>query len=113
MHYFVHPHIDIQKQEQFSAAWKNFKEQQTEQKQDTTETTHTIATTYPAIININTADSETLISLDGIGPATAHKIIQRRKEKGPFTSKKQLLEIPRFPKKNFEILKKMISTGNE
>jgi len=45
------------------------------------------------LININTADSETLQKLPGIGPAYAERIIEWRKENGKFESKEQLLEI--------------------
>lgn len=45
------------------------------------------------LININTADSETLQKLPGIGPAYAERIIEWRMENGKFESKEQLLEI--------------------
>lgn len=45
------------------------------------------------LININTADSETLQTLPGIGPAYAARIIEWRNENGKFESKEQLLEI--------------------
>ena len=45
-------------------------------------------------INLNTADSLQLVSLRGIGPYYAHKILEYRSRLGGvFTSKKQLLEI--------------------
>ena len=45
-------------------------------------------------LDLNTADSIALISLRGIGPYYAHKILEyRRKLGGVFTSKEQLLEI--------------------
>jgi len=44
-------------------------------------------------IPINRADKDILISLPGIGPALAEKIIQRRNAYGPFRSKEQLLHI--------------------
>ena len=44
-------------------------------------------------VNINTADSEELQKLPGIGPAYAERIIAWREENGKFTSKDQLLEI--------------------
>jgi len=57
------------------------------------------------IINLNKADSATLVRLKGIGPVTAQKIVERRKNVGPFTSIDQLLEIRHFPKATFEVLK--------
>ena len=48
-------------------------------------------------LDLNTADSLQLISLRGIGPYYAHKILEyRRKLGGVFTSKEQLLEIDGF-----------------
>jgi competence protein ComEA len=58
----------------------------------------------PDIININTADSATLVRLKGIGPATAHKILLRRTEKGPFTAIVQLKECGRIPSATFSII---------
>jgi len=37
-------------------------------------------------VNINTATSEELQQVPGIGPATAQKILQMRKSYGPFKS---------------------------
>lgn len=48
-------------------------------------------------ININTADSETLVSLTGIGPKTAHKILEHRRAKGAISDFAQLLKIHHFP----------------
>ena len=59
-------------------------------------------------VNINTADSLHLVTLKGIGPKLAQKIIKRRQEKGPFTSYEQLLEIRKFPEETFETLKKQV-----
>lgn len=47
----------------------------------------------PDIININTASEEQLVTLPGIGPAYARRIIEWREENGRFTQKEQLLEI--------------------
>ena len=50
-----------------------------------------------AKVDLNAADSLQLISLRGIGPYYAHKILEyRRKLGGVFTSKEQLLEIEGF-----------------
>jgi len=38
------------------------------------------------LININTAGVSELVKLKGIGPSKAKKIIDNRKEKGPFKS---------------------------
>lgn len=63
-------------------------------------------TPLPSIIDINTADSATLVRLRGIGPATAGKIVARRQQKGAYTDINQLLEVRSFPRDVFEMLKK-------
>jgi len=52
-------------------------------------------TTTPAIerVQLNTATSEQLDTLPGIGPVTAQAILQWRADNGPFTSVDELLEV--------------------
>jgi len=49
--------------------------------------------TVPVQVNINTADSASLLALSGVGPHFAQKIIKYRYQLGGFVSPKQLLEI--------------------
>ena len=54
-------------------------------------------------LNLNTADSLQLLSLRGIGPYYAHKILEyRRRLGGMFTSAEQLLEIEGFEKERLD-----------
>ena len=54
-------------------------------------------------LNLNTADSMQLLSLRGIGPYYAHKILEyRRRLGGMFTSAEQLLEIDGFEKERLD-----------
>ncbi len=69
-------------------------------------------TPMPDIININTADSTTLVRLKGIGPATAAKIIARRKEQGPFTNVDQLLKVRHIPDATFKILRQHLTVNS-
>jgi predicted flap endonuclease-1-like 5' DNA nuclease len=55
-------------------------------------------------IPINRADKTILITLPGIGPALAEKIVQRRSQKGPFRSKDELLQISGIGPKKFKAL---------
>ncbi len=53
------------------------------------------ATTAPAgPINLNTATLEQLDTLDGVGPATAQKILDFRAKNGGFSSVEQLDQVP-------------------
>jgi uncharacterized protein len=53
-------------------------------------------------VNLNTASYHLLSHVSGIGPALAKAIVNHRSEKGLFTSRAQLLDIPRFSAKSFE-----------
>jgi competence protein ComEA len=44
-------------------------------------------------VNINYADSEELTTLSGVGPKTAEKIVEYRKEHGKFTNPSQIMSI--------------------
>ncbi len=47
-------------------------------------------------ININKADSATLIGLKGIGPAIAHRILEKRKQLGTFRNIDEVLSVYHF-----------------
>lgn len=51
----------------------------------------------PDKVNINTADSITLIRLRGIGPGIAHRLLQKRRRAGSFTSINEVLAVYHFP----------------
>lgn len=56
-------------------------------------------------IDLNAADSLTLIQMNGIGPVFASRIIKYRNILGGFHSTEQLLEVYGFPEKTFYELK--------
>jgi competence protein ComEA len=58
-----------------------------------------------AQVGLNTATAEELDQLDGIGPATAEKILQWRKEHGGFSSIDDLKQVSGIGPKRFEALK--------
>jgi competence ComEA-like helix-hairpin-helix protein len=62
-------------------------------------------------ININTANSEQLQQVPGIGPATAEKILQMRKSYGPFKSVDDLLAIRGLGAKRLEKMRKYLTAG--
>jgi uncharacterized protein len=53
-------------------------------------------------VNINTASSHLLNFVSGLGPVLALNIVEYRREKGPFTSRLELMEVPRMGPKAFE-----------
>lgn len=53
-------------------------------------------------VDLNTASRELLSSVAGIGPAAAGRIVEFREAKGPFSSRKELLNVPRLGPKTFE-----------
>ena len=65
----------------------------------------------PAPININTANSEQLQEVPGIGPATAEKILQMRKSYGAFKSVDDLLSIKGIGKKRLDKMRKYLTVG--
>jgi len=58
-----------------------------------------------APVSLNTATAEQLDQLDGVGPATAQKILEWRREHGGFSSVDQLKQISGIGPKRFETLR--------
>ena len=54
-------------------------------------------TRRPLTVDLNSADTTTLMLLNGIGPAFARRIVRYRDRLGGFYDKRQLLEINDFP----------------
>ena len=62
-------------------------------------------------VNINTANSEQLQQVPGIGPATAQKILQMRRSYGPFKSVDDLLAIRGLGEKRLNKMRKYLTVG--
>ena len=62
-------------------------------------------------ININSASSEELQQVPGIGPVTADKILQMRKSYGAFKSVDDLLAIRGIGKKRLEKMRKYLTVS--
>jgi comEA protein len=65
----------------------------------------------PTPVNLNTATSEELQQVPGIGPATAEEILQMRKSYGPFKSVDDLLAIRGLGPKRLEKMRKYLTVG--
>jgi len=53
-------------------------------------------------INLNTASKHLLTYVSGLGPSLAQNIVNYRSEEGTFTTRKQLMKVPRMGAKAFE-----------
>lgn len=53
-------------------------------------------------VNLNTASSHLLTYISGLGPQLAQNIVNYRAENGAFTSRKELMKVPRMGNKAFE-----------
>ncbi|MFC1558407.1 ComEA family DNA-binding protein, partial [candidate division KSB1 bacterium] len=64
------------------------------------------------LININTASLQELIKLPGIGPKLSERIIQYRKDKGKFKTKRELIKIKGIGEKKIEKILPLICIEN-
>lgn len=92
----------------FKAPFYNLAALQTMLKNDTTKRQKEsdkrklkVAKTIP-LININTAGVDSLVLLPGVGPKTAQKIVDYRKENGPFRSSGSIKKVKGIGDKKFE-----------
>ena len=53
----------------------------------------TVASAPEGAVNINTADVKQLMTLDGIGEKVAEKIVEYRKEHGPFKAGEEIRKV--------------------
>jgi uncharacterized protein len=53
-------------------------------------------------VEVNTASKELLSHVSGLGPSLAQNIVEFRKDKGPFSSRDDFRNVPRFGDKAFE-----------
>lgn len=65
-------------------------------------------TTPQQPLNLNTATLEQLDTLDGVGPATAQKILEYREQHGGFTSIEELDQIPGIGEKRLAALRERL-----
>lgn len=64
-----------------------------------------------APIDLNTATAEQLDTLDGIGPATAAKILEERQRRGGFSGVDDLAQIPGIGPKRLATLREQLGGG--
>jgi competence protein ComEA len=61
-------------------------------------------------VNINTATTQELTQLKGIGTKYAERIVQYREEHGPFSSAEDIINVPGIGPKTCEVNKDRITT---
>ena len=61
------------------------------------------------LIDINSADAETLDLLPGIGPAYAQRIVDYRTENGPFQTIEEIMNVSGIGEKKYEAMKELIT----
>ena len=71
----------------------------------------TEAPTESGIVDINTATSEQLQTLPGIGPVLAQRIIDYREANGPFQSIGELINVTGIGEKKLESIWDLVTTG--
>ncbi len=82
---------------------------QTTSTQNKTGTDYSASNSRPRKININTASADELMELDGVGEATAEKIIAYRQEHGSFSTIEEIKEVSGIGDKKFEAMKDSIT----
>jgi competence protein ComEA len=65
------------------------------------------------VVNVNTADIGKLSYLPRVGPAVAERIVQYRKDNGPFKSAEDLMHVRGIGEKTYALLKPYIALAGE
>jgi len=65
------------------------------------------------VLNINTADEESLQAIPGIGPALAGRIVSLRKSRGPYRSVEEIKLVQGIGDYRLEQIRKYITVGGE
>ena len=65
------------------------------------------------VVNVNSADAAQLALLPRVGPSVAQRIIDFRKENGPFKSPEDLMLVPGIGEKTFQLLKPYVAVSGE
>ena len=61
------------------------------------------------VVNINTADAETLQNLPRVGPAVAERIVEFRQANGQFASKTDLLLVKGIGSKTYDLIEPYVT----
>jgi competence ComEA-like helix-hairpin-helix protein len=64
-------------------------------------------------VNINSADSAQLSLLPRVGPSVAQRIVEYRKQNGPFKKAEDLMLVQGIGEKTYQLLKPYLATAGE
>ncbi|HEV7503920.1 MAG TPA: helix-hairpin-helix domain-containing protein [Thermoanaerobaculia bacterium] len=64
-------------------------------------------------VNINSADSSQLSMLPRVGPSVADRIVDYRKDNGPFKKPEDLMLVQGIGEKTFQLIKPYLATSGE
>jgi competence protein ComEA len=65
------------------------------------------------VVNVNTADPSQLALLPRVGPAVAQRIVDFRKENGPFKSPEDLMLVQGIGEKTYQLIKPYVAVAGE
>jgi competence protein ComEA len=65
------------------------------------------------VVNVNTADASQLALLPRVGPAVAQRILDFRKENGPFKSPEDLMLVQGIGEKTYQLIKPYVAVAGE
>ncbi len=111
---------DMVNEQKLVTAWGKFKRSQPERTDDSTFVEHKdfqdVMDKNPVpmndIVDLNTADSATLVRFNGIGPVTAGRIVAYRKKYGHFKNIDEIKSLGSFSLETYKILKKHLVIYN-
>jgi competence protein ComEA len=72
-----------------------------------------VASEARRVVNVNTADTSQLALLPRVGPAVAQRIIDFRKENGPFKSPEDLMLVQGIGEKTYQLIKPYVAVSGE
>jgi competence ComEA-like helix-hairpin-helix protein len=67
----------------------------------------------PRVVNVNSADTAQLAMLPRVGPSVAQRIVDYRKQNGPFKKPEDLMLVQGIGEKTFQLLKPYVATAGE
>jgi competence protein ComEA len=72
-----------------------------------------IAAEGKAVVNVNSADASQLAMLPRIGPSVAQRIVDYRKQNGPFKTTDDLMLVRGVGEKTYQLIKPYLATAGE